>query len=288
MFGAALEETSDRNRERIFVACGLIGRDFVWNGIEDKWWSRLKQDGVAYYKTSSCKGLDGPFCKFKSAPDGRAKANRLRDDLESFLTSSHLIGFAIGCPMDDYKEVLREIPQARMFYEDDPTVMAFYHLMYQINRTIRRKAKGCSVAFIYDQSSSSRKLMHAFDALKVVHPLSSRSMATFAPLDDRDHAPLQAADMLSNVCREEIFEPWLNEGRPRFVPVPQRWRGNLDFMGKFDKDYMLYTIRKNLANPRFIGGLLPLRQMGTSERRRRARMERNAKENDQASKGNKA
>lgn len=273
MFGAALEDSADQKRERIFVASGLAARELVWNDVEDQWWARLSQDNVAYFRSSDCKRLDGPFRHLRSQKNGREIANLLRDELETYLVSANVSGFALGVVMADYREVLQKVPAAQIFYEDDPTVMAFYHLMYEINRTIRRKAKGCSVAFIYDKSSASEKVAHAFNALKTAHPVSGRSMATFAPLDDRDHAPLQAADMLGDVCRG-IFESWLNQGRPRCVPIPERWQSNLVFTGKFDKEYLIYTVQTNLANPRFRKGLLPVRKMGSKERRRRDNLHR--------------
>jgi hypothetical protein len=42
-------------------------------------------------------------------------------------------------------------------------------------------------------------------------------------------------------------------------------------MGKLDREYILYTIEKNLANKRFIKGLLPVRAMGRRQQRRERR-----------------
>jgi hypothetical protein len=180
-----------------------------------------------------------------------------------------LIGFALGIVMPDYLQVIKEIPDAKHFYEKDPHVLAFYHLMYQINRTIRRKVKGCSVAFVYDQSPYSDKVGHAFGALKLVHPIASRSMKTFAPLDDKDYPALQTSDLLADVIRE-AFERWLSRGKPRYVPIESKWNKNVDFVGKFDRDYMLNAIKKTLASKRFIKGMLPVR-LGSRRQQRRER-----------------
>jgi hypothetical protein len=169
--------------------------------------------------------------------------------------------------MEDYLDALRTVPDAKRFYEEDPTVMAFYHLMYQMNRTFRRKAKGFSVAFVFDQSSQSDKVAHAFHALKITHPISSRSMTTFASLDDKKHPRLQVADLLADVGRN-IFQSWLAQGRPRFVPISTEWAQHIDFTGKVDKEYILHEINKNLASKRFAKGMLPVRPMGRRQRRR--------------------
>ena len=60
---------------------------------------------------------------------------------------------------------------------------AFYHLMDAMNRTVRKKARGCSIAFVYDDSSKSQKISHAFEALKEVHPFAARTLTTFLPLE---------------------------------------------------------------------------------------------------------
>jgi hypothetical protein len=172
--------------------------------------------------------------------------------------------------MEDYKRVLTKVPAASLFYEDDPTVTCFYHLMDTINRTVRKKAKGCSVAFVYDQSSQSKKLAHAFNALKLTHPIASESLTTFAPLDDKVHPPLQAADLLTDIGKR-VYGAWLARGRPRHVEISKEWSQHIDFTGQFDEGYMIHEIKKNLASRRFAIGSLPVRRVGRRQQRRNKR-----------------
>ncbi len=274
VFKSSLDESADQLRERLFVAAGLIGFEGDWKPIEKRWGDILDEHQIAYFKTSECKTLDGEFRKYRSVLNGREIANQIRGKLENVLISSHLGAFGLAIVMQDYLQVLREVPEAKSFYEDDPSaVPAFYHLIYEINRTIRRKAKGSFVAFLYDDSPVSEKINHAFSALRQVHPVSSRSMVTLAPLDDRNHPALQAADMWADIARQEVYEPWLAHGRHR-IEAPEGWKPNVVWMGMFDREYLLYTIQKNLSNPRFKNGLLPTREMGRNQQRRNKRKSR--------------
>lgn len=247
---AALDETADKKQEKIFVAAGFVAREEFWTKFETEWLSKLHASGLNHYKTSEWKNLTGQFSKFSGSVAGRKSADAIRSDLEKIILSSHLIAFALGVIMEDYKKVLREVPSAKRFYEDDPTITSFYHLMDAINRTVRKKAKGCSVAFVHDESSQSKKIFHAFDALKITHPIAGKTLTTFAPLDDTKHPPLQATDLFAEVAKN-IFSEWLARGRPRYVAVPKEWRQHIDFTGRIDEPYMRDEIARNLASPRF-------------------------------------
>jgi hypothetical protein len=227
----------------------------------------LHFDKLNYYKTSEWKNLRGEFKQFANRIDGRKIADKVRTDLEDIILSAHLIGFTLGVIMQDYKKVLRTVPEAKLFYEDDPTVTAYYHLMDAINRTVRKKTNGFSVAFIYDQSSQSDKISHAFNALKSTHPITSKSLATFAPLDDKLHPPLQAADLLADIGKG-IFGCWLAKDRPRHVALDKKWVPCIDFTGRIDEPYMLYEMRRNLSSNRFAKGSLPTRPIGRRQQRR--------------------
>lgn len=249
IFEAALDESSDQKCETIFVAAGFIGLEDCWKDVERRWLEVLKKHGMQYFKSKEWKSLTGQFRKFRSnaypKPLGGQTADAVREELVTIILSSNLIGFAVGILMKDYNEVLQKMAASRVFYNDDPHVEAYYSLMHEIVRTVRRKAKGKSVAIVYDDSTYSQKVEHAFKALKKIHPSIGSSLRTFLPLSDKDHVPLQAADILANLIKT-TFEKWFENGRPALIPLDKRWRKNVHFVGKFDREHMVYTTLRNL------------------------------------------
>ena len=262
---ATLEESADEKQEKLFVAAGFVGRQEFWATFERGWRTKLDDWGLKYYKTSEWKNLAGEFSGFQ-----RSSANIARAELENIILSNRIIAFSLGIVMEDYNKVRSEVPASRFFYEDDPSVPAFYHLMDAMNRTVRKKAKECCIAFVYDDSTRSAKISHAFEALKTVHPIAARTLTTFTPQDDKEHPSLQATDLLAEIAKNTLGE-WLARGRPRHVSIPKGWEQNWDFCTRIDERYMLNEMNRTLASQRFKKGLLPVRPVGKRQRRRERR-----------------
>jgi hypothetical protein len=259
---ATLEESADRKQEIIFVAAGFVGREDFWTKFESEWRTKLDDGGIKYYKTSHWKHLKGQFEGLE-----RSAADKIRADLQAVIQSNRIIAFGLGIIMKDYNKVRSEMPEAIFFYEDDPSVPAFYHLMDVMNRTVRKKAKGCSIRFIYDDSSKSAKISHAFESLRKVHPIVGKTLETLAPFDDKEHPSLQATDLLAEVTKG-VFTEWLAEGRPQTVPIPNGWEQNMEPCLVMDERYLRHEIAKTLASPKFMKGLLPVRPVGRQQQRR--------------------
>lgn len=264
IFFTTLDESADQKRERVFVAVAVGQRVPSWGDVEKQWMDRIGRDNIKYFSSTECRALEGEFRKFKTnaypPPTGREAATKIRSDLETIFLSSHLIGFATAIHMPEYLEVIKQYRAARIFFETDPHVYAYYSLMHQVTRVVRRKAKDCAVAFIYDESTYSEKVRDAFRALKQTHPVVSQSMATFAPLDDKVTPALQVADLVAHKIKDAV-EQWFSRGGSHYIQLSKEWRQHIDFVGKVDRDYMLNCIYRTVASKRFTRGLLPVRKV---------------------------
>jgi hypothetical protein len=130
---------------------------------------------------------------------------------------------------------------------------AYSQIMYEIVCTVRRKAKRFGVAYIIDESNDSTKILSAFDAMKIHHPIVGRSAKTCAPFDDKETPALQMADLLASACKD-IFIEWIASGRK--YPEAGKWCRNLEPLGKWDANHMVRSLIRTVKHPRFSAGTL--------------------------------
>jgi hypothetical protein len=173
---AFIDESSDQKSKEVFCVAGFLAHERFWKALEEQWVKRLRADGVKYFRSTDCKSVRGPFEHLRkvygSLVAAKKAADTLRADLESILVSpqSHWHGFSLGVVIPEYNHILKKYPESRIFYAKDPTVAAYSQIMYEIVRTVRRKARKFGVAYILDASNYSNRIKHAFDAMKVHHP----------------------------------------------------------------------------------------------------------------------
>lgn len=218
-----LDESSDEERKQVLCVAGFVGHEAYWKAMQQEWIERLDRDSVAYFRTSDCKSLSGPFRvltrKYGSVAKARPIAERLRSDLEQIIARYHWIGFALGVPVSEYKEVFHVTPAARLLYsEDDPTEAAYAKLMYMIATSARKNAPGAEIAYVIDEAEFSGKIAEAFKAIKQNNPRISKVMRSLVPSDDKVTAPLQIADLIASVVKDGILERF-RTGEPLKLPI---------------------------------------------------------------------
>jgi len=268
---ASLDESADGQRKDIFAVGAFLASGRLWKGIEKKWIARLAQDEIAYFRATDCKSVSGPFHKLiqrhGSVKSARVVAQKIRDDLEAILVESQWIGFGLGIIIPDYKKVLQSVPEAKLFYADDPTVAAYQQMFFEVARSVCTNAPGHLVAYLADQSDYYGKLADAFTAVKLSSPSIGRAMATVAPFDDKQTPSLQVADLLASITKD-LFITWLSHGVPATEPTTEKWQNHIDAFGVWDEEHMLRTVRDSVAS-----GLNLLLQPdnGVSRRERRRR-----------------
>jgi hypothetical protein len=248
-----LDESSDEKQEHVFCVAACCATDKNWDGIQRRWLDRLQVDNVKYFRASSCKAVSGPFFHLRrvhgSLAAARRVAERIRADLENILLTSAWAGFMLGVVIPDYKGVLAAYPVARAFFAGDPTEHAYSQVMYEVTRTIRRKAKNHAAAFVIDQSLYSDKVIAAYNAMRQNHPTVAKTAKTILPLDDKETASLQVADLLASVAKDTFIE-WLKDPTQRYAPLPEKWRNHFERIGRWDKPHFLRSLTKTLESPR--------------------------------------
>lgn len=263
MLPSYLDESSDEKRKDVFCVGVLLTDEKHLQEIQDAWVRRLKTpDDIEYFRTSCVKGVHKPFFKLrrKYGPTAQSVTNKIRADLEAILISSTWIGFGIGILVSEYQEAWNSTPIVRRFFEKDPVEAAYSSIMLEVARAVRKNAHGHRVAYFIDESTYSDKIIAAFKATKINHPVIAKSMATIAPLDDKITPPLQMADLVASVIKD-VFLHWLKMGRPKDVPLDTRWRNNIHLIGTWDKECLIRNVNKTLNNKRYKAGLLAKREL---------------------------
>ena len=257
---AYLDESADEQRQSVFCVGAFLAAESHWRAIETEWKSRLTSEGIAYFRSTDCKAASGPFFqlrkKYGSLPAALQVARRVRADLEDLLLSFPWIGFGLGVVVEDYDAVLKEIPETGFLFAKDHTVAAYSQMIYEVARSVRKNAAGHEITFVIDDSSSGPKIEDAARAIKVIHPVIGSSIAGVAAGDDKTTISLQVADLVAGLVKD-TFLAWLQDGKPRHVPIPAKWMNHFEVIGTWDAEHMLRTFGKTLRSRRFVQGLLP-------------------------------
>jgi hypothetical protein len=278
---AHIDESSDREQENVLCVCGILAHPVILAAIQSKWLERLKfPDEIAYFRATDCRRVDGAFFKLrkKYGSGAQAVADEIRDDLEGILLSYSWIGLGIGVLIPEYREIWNSFPPARRLYQEDPAEAAYAGLFFEIARAARKNAPDHRVAYIIDDSTYSGMISAAFDGLKINHPEVARAMATLASKDDKLTPPLQMADLLASLVKDNFLQ-WRASGKPECVPLEEKWHDHFELIGRWDKEHMLISMADTLSDPRYGAGLLarkPLPQPTRQELKRGEKLRRKA------------
>jgi hypothetical protein len=248
---AYLDDSADKTRERLFVTGGVLCKPLEWFDVECKWEKELRKNGIGYFRTSDCKWLDGSFRKYRSPtdypkPKGRQKADGIRAALETIISKSHVLGFGIAIHMKDFRKFVATVPKARIIFPtDDPYVMGFYSLMFQIVYEVMKHRKNSVVAFVCDEEKSHQaELTEAYRQLKLNHPELEECMGSLTFMDDKKCAPLQVADLMAGFTKD-YFEEWLANGGVAGA-LPVLLQNNIDHLGMLNEEHMQTMLGNNL------------------------------------------
>jgi hypothetical protein len=251
---AYLDDSADKHRERLFATGGVLCKPLEWFDVECKWEKELKNHGINYFRTSDCKWLDGGFRKYRSLtdypkPQGRQKADEIRANLETIISKSHVLGFGLAIHMKDFHNFIASEPNARIIFPtDDPYVMGFYSLMFQIVYQVMTHSKDNKdniVAFVCDEEETHEaELTEAYRQLKLNHPELEECIGSLTFMDDKKCAPLQVADLMAGVTKD-YYEQWLANDEVA-GPLPIMLQNNIDYLAMFNEKHMQTMLEKNL------------------------------------------
>ncbi|HEX4426306.1 MAG TPA: DUF3800 domain-containing protein [Terriglobales bacterium] len=214
----ALDESSDRLQEKMFVVAGYLARQDEWTEIERQWMRRLGQESdpepIRYFSTSECMYLTGEFKRFSDPkrypkPNGKIAANSVRDDLMGILRASSTMGFALGINLKDYRAI-RKSARARKVLLASPYELAYMMTMMVVVGTCEDQMPERSgietIAFLCDEHDRSGNIKAVYDRLKDNNPESAPWMGTLTYRDNKKSPAIQAADLLAGHCKEFLIK----------------------------------------------------------------------------------
>jgi len=283
-----IDESSDREQRNIFCVAAVLANEFIYKPLEEKWTERLNADGIDYFRASDCRSVHGAFEHLRKKCGSLEAAKKVADavwfDLESLLLTSPWLGFSTGVIIPEYKAVWEASLEARRCYAKDPTVAAYHQTMYEVTRTVRKKAKGFQVMFVVDDSTYSDKIRDAFKGMKINHPTIGSSAKGCIPLNDKDTPALQMADLFASITKD-LFLQAIKQGG-KYMELG-KWHNHIDRIGKLNAEAMLNSLRHTFNSPRFLKGTIarqhvpePKITKGEKKRIRRALWKNNDPQED--------
>jgi hypothetical protein len=216
VYDAYVDDSKDRHAEKVVVSGIFIGQQKAWASLRTKWKKRLDKEGMRYFKTSEYYGLRGEFRKFQSEvdyprPSGRDAAKLIFDDLEEIIKQTEIASMGVVVPVQDFNEVMAD-PRAKGRLPTNAYSLALNLCFYQTVQELNKDPGRHVVRFVHDCDDRFPIYKECYERFKVVNPKTAKQMCGFAPLDDKEHPPLQAADLAANVTCNFAKE-WLDQER---------------------------------------------------------------------------
>jgi len=250
-----LDDSKDQNQAKMFVSAGFLGTKEDWGRLRGAWVARLQEDGLEYFKTSEYKMLNGQFAKFKTAayppPTGREKARQIRSDLQQIMRRIPGVhGLGVAIPMEVHAKVAARTEAADIFH-GTPYRRALESVMFETVKHIRRMPGRNVVAFVHDDGPDYDELRTYYNEFNEANPKTAKFIRGFQPLSDKEHPPLQAADMAANFTLEKCLE--FLETHQQLTELDQM-QGSIHRLGIWDELYMLSALKRTLQSR---GRLIP-------------------------------
>lgn len=247
LFHCFLDDSKDQNQSKILVSAGFLGTKDDWHHLRVAWNKCLRKDGLKYFKTSEYKMLEGEFRRFKTSayppPTGRQQASKIRDDLQGILKKNpRILGVGEAIPIEDYNKVCAR-PEAQGIFPGSPYQRALEGVLLEAVTLAHKLSPDSEVAFVHDDGADFDWLRAVYEGFKIVNPKTAKSMKGFLPSSDKEHPPLQLADMMANFTLGAGLE-WLNNGRQ--AKWASQMSDNIGKLGIWNEHLMLHILKRNL------------------------------------------
>jgi hypothetical protein len=211
MISSFMDESFDYKQTGTFVVGGILGRGVPIFELERRWEKLLKRSDIdiQYFKASECHNGLGEFAKFVSIPKNITAAERSKLDSISheflslianpvaFDEKHYLCVHGIGIVQEDFYEVIKDA-NARAILGHSPYRLAYDFALIQCAWAMKQLGDGgdCyGVSFVCDRHEQHSPLAaEAYSNLKNTNPTAAAYMGTFSSADEKQCAPLQAAD----------------------------------------------------------------------------------------------
>jgi len=246
-----LDDSKDRHQTKLMVSAGFFGTKDDWSNLRAGWARILRKHGIEYFKSSEYYRLSGQFSKFKSGeyppPRGREAAEQIRSELQAKLEQCpNIYGIGVMVLLEDYKRVLSR-PEAQRVIPLDPYHTALDSVIYETVKAVNRRPGPNVVAFVHDDGPDFASLEVSYRKFRDKNPKTARSLGGFAGLDDRQHPPLQAADMVSNYAMQLGLKA-LAKGGTALTAVCKEMTANIRKLAYWDENYILSYLKSQLVH----------------------------------------
>lgn len=245
IFYGYLDDSSDRYQERVVVSGSLIGTRDDWTKFRKLWTAKLKEHGIAYYKTAEWRGLRGEFRRFQSErnypkPLGREAADEIRAELEEIVENSRIGGVGVVIPVPVFAEV-SSIPELKeKLGPTNAYQLALQTIFVRSVDQMNTVPGNHKIAFVHDDGSDCDLLEATYRAFKRKNPRSAKYVVGFSCLDDKLHPPLQGADMVANTTCNYARQ-W--QENPTEASLGRLKESILE-MKVWDRNFMMKIIKK--------------------------------------------
>jgi uncharacterized protein DUF3800 len=198
------------------VLGGLIGRAEDWAIFSDLWRQCLGQTpAILYFKMSEAVGRNGQFYGFTTEQRDE-KLRRLARIIDQFhFVAIHSLIETTG---------LAELTKGHMKPTDTPYYMAFYDLLYAVNKEVSQEGGQERFEIIFDeQPSLGAKVRALYPFARLIYEATEPGSIALLPIDllfrdDKEFMPLQAADMIAWLRRRRVTDDsfaWLTAEMPQ-------------------------------------------------------------------------
>jgi Protein of unknown function (DUF3800) len=242
-----LDDSKDANQSKMFVSAGFFGTRDDWLSLRKAWSAVLRDKGIDYFKSSEYNHLTHQFAKYRTdaypPPSGRGAAKEIKTALQQVVQRHPRIrGIGVAVLVEDYNKV-RARPETNGVFGEDPYHRALESVMFETVKIIRKRPGHNMVAFVHDEESDFETLHRLYLGFKKVNPKTAKYMAGFAPLSDKEHPPLQMADMIANNTLEVGIDRII-KGETDKAKIAMR--ENVNMLGWWNERYMLSVLKRNL------------------------------------------
>jgi hypothetical protein len=247
VYDCFLDDSKDANQSKLFVSAGFFGTRDDWSSLRKAWRAVLLEKGIEYFKSSEYNHLTHQFSRFRTdafpPPSGRRAAKEIKDALQRVVSQHPFIrGIGISVLVEDYEKVCSR-PETDGIFGENPYHRALESVMFEIVKTIRHRPGHNMVAFVHDDETDFDTLHRLYLGFKKLNPKTAKFMGGFIPLSDKEHPPLQMADMIANNTLE-IGMDRIAKGETTQAEISMK--GNINKLGIWNEDYMLSVLKRNL------------------------------------------
>jgi hypothetical protein len=244
-----LDDSKDQCQTKLLVSAGFFGSREDWGSLRIAWQRVLEYHGIGYFKSSEYYSLTGQFAKFRTdqypKPKGREAARQIREELQDVLEGHPRIhGIGVMILLEDYTRAIAR-PEARGLLPPNPYHTALNSVMYETVKMIKLSRGHNAVQFVHDNGPDFDSLKSSYIHFRAGNPKTAKNLGGFAGLDDRQHPPLQAADMVSNYAMQRGLEA-LERNDGSLKTTIHEMTVNIKMFGYWDEEYILHALKSLL------------------------------------------